>query len=485
MSAKQYVTYEQFGAVGDGKHDDMPAIVAAHAYANEQGLDVVARDDATYYIGGANVSAIVQTSTHFGKAKFVIDDRSVENIKQKIFCVTSGMEKFRPQIDTLCHNQKKVDFPHEGNVYVRVFPERHKVYIRKGLNMNSGSDASDCFIVDGEGNVKNGINWNYESISSAVAFSIDDAPIVIEGGIFTTIANQWVSKYDYHWRGFHIARSNVTVQNVTHYVEGELDHGAPYAGFFCAQDCYGLTIRDCLLTPHKTYRTESKIPGQMVSMGSYEINLDATIGARLLGIRQTRDITDAAYWGLMGSNFCKDFYMEGCVMSRFDAHCGVTDGVIKSCELGYMGMNLIGFGEFTVEDSRIHGANLVHFRPDYGSFFHGKLTVRNCEWVPRYYGGNVMCLCGARNSGDHDFGYECGLPEQIIIDGLRICDKHIEAQDLTFYVLSNYDPDYREGKPYPYGTPREVLARVSTDSGRTVRLLESPAAYPYLTDKIV
>ena len=47
-----FVTYEAFGAVGDGVTDDTAAIVAAHAYANEHGLPVKTDPDATYYIGG-------------------------------------------------------------------------------------------------------------------------------------------------------------------------------------------------------------------------------------------------------------------------------------------------------------------------------------------------------------------------------------------------------------------------------------------------
>ena len=41
------VTYEQFGAKGDGTTDDLPAIVAAHKAANARGLPVKARSDAS------------------------------------------------------------------------------------------------------------------------------------------------------------------------------------------------------------------------------------------------------------------------------------------------------------------------------------------------------------------------------------------------------------------------------------------------------
>ena len=47
METKNYVTYEEFGAKGDGVTNDFPAIYAAHVYANENGLPVKANDNAT------------------------------------------------------------------------------------------------------------------------------------------------------------------------------------------------------------------------------------------------------------------------------------------------------------------------------------------------------------------------------------------------------------------------------------------------------
>ena len=57
------VTYEEFGAVGDGKADDQSAIVAAHAAANEKGLPVKAGDGKTYYIGGGAAVASNQATS--------------------------------------------------------------------------------------------------------------------------------------------------------------------------------------------------------------------------------------------------------------------------------------------------------------------------------------------------------------------------------------------------------------------------------------
>ena len=40
MEGKKYVTYEEFGAIGDGKTCDIEAIAKAHEYANANGLSV-------------------------------------------------------------------------------------------------------------------------------------------------------------------------------------------------------------------------------------------------------------------------------------------------------------------------------------------------------------------------------------------------------------------------------------------------------------
>ena len=75
--AQDFVTYEEFGAVGDGKADDMAAIVAAHAAANEKGMPVRAGAGKTYYIGKGARTAVIRTDVDFGTAAFVIDDREV------------------------------------------------------------------------------------------------------------------------------------------------------------------------------------------------------------------------------------------------------------------------------------------------------------------------------------------------------------------------------------------------------------------------
>ena len=71
------VTYEAFGATGDGVTDDLPAICAAHDHANAHGLPVRTRPDATYHLGCRALTAIIATDTDWNTSRFTIDDSGV------------------------------------------------------------------------------------------------------------------------------------------------------------------------------------------------------------------------------------------------------------------------------------------------------------------------------------------------------------------------------------------------------------------------
>ena len=468
---KKYLCYEDFGAKGDGVTDDLAAIVACHEEANKTGTPVKAKDGATYYIGTQKMTAIVKTDVDFGTAKIMIDDRGLEDIRFDVFCVMSDHQAFTPAITTLAQGQKNVDFPHEGNVYVKVANENNKIFIREGLNMNNGTATSECFLVDAEGNITPSIDWDYPEITHIWAKSIDDTPITIKGGTFVTIANQAESFYNYHWHGIEIQRANVTVTGLTHLVEGELDHGAPYRGFLMVNQTANVTIKDCLFTPHFVYWTESKIPGKPVAMGTYDINDGSSINIKHINIKQTIDINDTAYWGIYTSNFSKNLYFENCELSRFDAHQGVTNLTVKNCTFGHQGMNLIGFGEAYIENTESRCYTFFDLRGDYGALWRGNVTIRNCYWNRRgetVWSPNVKGtrLFNAWNKGLHNFGFVCSMPTVVDIDGLRINDS--EFTEPTYLL-----PDYRNltdpESVYPYQYTKKLIAKnVTSDSGKPI-----------------
>ena len=473
----EFLTYEQFGAKGDGVTDDFDAIIACHEEANRTGTPVKARDGAKYYVAKV-ATATVKTDVDFGTAEFIIDDVNVPLDKKgtPIFSVPSTFEDFTPEITSLSAGQKKIDFPHEGKVYVRVYNDNHRIFIRKGLNMNNGAATQDCFIVDAEGNILTDIDWDYGEFTKVYARRVDDTPIILKGGKFTTIANQAESFYNYYGRNIAIRRSNVTVDGLTHIVTGELDHGAPYGSFIGITECCNVTVKNCILTPHLIYWTESKVPGKPVAMGSYDINLGASIGIKCINITQTVDIYDKRYWGIVCSNFCKDLYFDGCIISRFDAHQGVTNVTLKNCEFGHQRVNLIGHGEALIENCKMTGPTLFGLRGDYGSVWFGSITLKNCTLTVNTP-GQVFSIFGANNIGNHDFGYECCSPTVLTVDGLFVDDK--DGPDKTFSLLPDYMYGYNgEDIPYPYvPVKRLVLSGVKRASGNGYVLCNNSELY--------
>lgn len=474
------VRYEDFGAVGDGKTDDFDPIVRAHALANEQGRPVRAKDGATYYIGGADRTAIIQTDTDFGEAEFIIDDRRLENIKAHVFEVRSSLEPIEPAgMTSLTRNQPRVDMDLPGDCLVVVTDRNVKRFIRRGKNVNSGAPQTDVFRVDKAGRIDpdTPILWDFEQVTDVIAYPIDPRRLTIGGGRFTTIANQADSKYNYHARGIAIRRSNVDVVGVEHRITGEGETGAPYGGFINIHRCADVTVRDCLLTGHKTYETVGRA-GEVVPMGSYDIHLAKAMNVTFLKCLQTNDINDRRYWGLMASNYCKNLILDGCVFSRFDAHMGVANATIRNCKLGHMGVHAIGFGTLLIENTTVLADRLVNLRPDYGSTWRGEFIIRNSTFRPGNGREMRSALFVGHNDGRHDYGYTCYMPRTITIDGLRIDDaNHPDDYDGPV-VFGNFnpngaDPSYKEKYPY-IKTERVILKDVTTASGQPVRLSDTP-----------
>ena len=483
------VTYEEFGAVGDGKTDDQKAIVAAHAAANKRKLPVRAGDGKTYYIGGGAKVAVIKTDVDFGTAKFVIDDRTLENCKAPVFRVDPTARSFEVKgVKTLTRGQARLGVSLPGTCLVEAVNGNVRQYIRYGLNQNKGSPQKEVFLVAADGTVDPAtpIVWDYAEVTRLTAHPVDVKTLVIRGGSFTTIANQAESKYAYHARGIAVRRSNVRIENLCHYVTGEGDHGAPYGSFVGASYSANVLVTNCVFTAHKTYRTIGAA-GKPVSMGSYDIGANNSVNVSFVNCRQTTDINDGRYWGLFGSNYCKNLLYDGCTFSRFDAHMGVANATVRNCELGYMGINAIGFGTFLVENTTVRSHSFFNLRSDYGSTWRGDFIVRNCTFVPRDGKRGTSALVNGSSTDWHDFGYECHMPRRIVFDGLTIDDSNHPDTYNGPFVFAMFNPkntsaDYVEKHPY-HVTEEVVLRNVKTASGKPVNL--SPNKHMFRNVKVV
>lgn len=478
------VNYEAFGAEGDGVTDDMRAICEAHSYANEHGLSVKTRSDATYYIGGRRLTAVIATDTDWNTSRFSIDDSGeVEDHKASLFEVRSLLEPEELAFDRLTRDQRQVDVRPKRDCFVMVENDAKWLYVRRGRNVNNGVPQHDCFVLRRNGSIEADIDWEYDKITRVDSQPIDDDILTLRGGIITTLANRWQREegYEYWSRNIVISRSNTVVDGLTHYVVGETSVGSAYAGFLSARQCANITFQNCWATGHKIYKAMGRA-GKPVSVGTYDYNANNVVGLTMTNCRMNH-ITDRTRWGVIGSNFCKNILLEDCHLSRMDTHMGVSGTyTIRRCSLGHMGLNAIGRGNLTLEDSTLNGRSLINFRSDYGSTWEGNVEIRNCRWIPACGEECQPYMINVANDGTHDFGYPCSMPGEVTIDGLFVDDTNTPDGYEGMYYFTDPD-DFHDGvndvslseeRPFPYTSCRKVKVR-SLETASRVKPRISPS----------
>lgn len=480
IAATSVVSYEAFGAVGDGVADDLPAICEAHAHANKQRLRVRSKPGATYHLGRRALTAIIATDTDWGTSRFIIDDsRDVQNHKLPLFKVRSLLKPVPLKIDRLTRGQTRLDVTLPSDCLVHVENRNRRLFIRRGLNQNDGSEQQEVFILRQDGSIQGGIDWDYDVVTRVVAKPIDPEPLLLRGGIFTNIANRMEQERgsSYWGRNIVITRSNTVVDGVTHRVTGETAVGHPYSGFLSAQQCAKVILRNCVIDGRKSYQKIGS-GGQPVSMGTYGYHANLVLDFRMIHCRMGNDIHDRSRWGVVGTNFMKNFLLENCVLSRVDVHMGVSGAyIIRGSTLGHAGLNAIGRGRLIVEDSTLHGRNLIRFREDYGSAWDGEVLIRNSRWIPPGGKSSSPVMFGMQNDGKHDFGYPCSMPRIIRIDGLEVDDSERgrDYQGITFF--GDLTDTSRDKRPFPYRlTERIEINGLKTASGIPPRVSENPEA---------
>jgi hypothetical protein len=476
-TGKSVVTYEAFGAVGDGVTDDLPAIRAAHAHANQHGLRVRSNPNATYHLGRRALTAIIATDTDWGTSRFIIDDsRGVENYKQPLFEVRSLLKPLPLKIDRIEQGQARLNLRPASDCLVLVENKNRKLFIRRGLNQNDGTEQKEVFILRRDGSIEGAIDWNYDSVTRVEAQPLDPEPLILRGGIFTNIANRLRPEVgnSYWGRNIRISRSNTEVDGVKLRVTGETEFGHPYGGFLSVQRCANITLRNCVIAGRKTYQTIGSA-GKPVSKGTYGYTANLVVNFRMIHCRM-EDIHDRTRWGVIGCNFMKNILLEDCVLSRMDVHQGVSGSyIIRRTTLGHAGLNAIGRGSLIVEDSTLYGRSLIQFREDYGSTWEGEVLIRNSRWIPPVGRAGSPVMFNLRNDGTHDFGYPCFMPRVIRIEGLFVDDsKHPRAsQGITFFS----DPMGASGveRPFPYRlTERLEVQGLKTASRVSPRVCSNP-----------
>jgi len=444
------VFYSDFDVVQSDSVCCREQLYDVHAYANEKGYKVFADYGAKYYIASVGRSVIINTDVEWGNASFTIDDSEVTPDKRGnwIFTLLERSDSYSiDTIKTLSRDMTNLGITFPESSMVTFYDDTKRQYVRYGGNADNGQVKQDTVVVDKNGNIDPDapLMWDFDNITSITVLPIDEELRTIGGGVFTTVANKAPSEYTYYARGLKVNRSNTLVRGITHYITGEGATGAPYNGFLSINKCAYVTVSDCVFTGHKTYQSPT------TAMGSYDIAMANSISVSFINCTQANDINDSKYWGVSGTNYCKNFVYDGCVLSRFDAHKGVANGAIKNSVIGHAGASIIGYGTFLIENSSFMTNKMINLRSDYGSSWEGDIIIRNSSISPKN-GGDVNIITGS-NKCNHDFGYVCYMPTNVIIEGLKADTSG------SVYVFANLNSDCKSDsyvQQYPYVVTEKV-----------------------------
>jgi len=433
----QTVFYSDFDVKQSENECCIDALIAAHNYANEKGYKVFADCGAKYYISSIGKTVEVKTDVEWGDAEFTIDDSevTVDERRDWIFNISPSAAKYTVQtIKSLDKNAQKIDLSLSEKSLVVFLDSTTKQYFRYGHSSDKGQIKRDLTIVDTDGSVAANapLVWDFDNITSIDIYPIDSTPRTVSGGVFTTVANRAQNASGYYSRGISISRSNTNLLYVKHYIIGEeVDNSAPYSGFVWLNNCAYVTVEGCVLSGHKYF-----------DAGTYDIGGQNMISVTFKNCTQANDICDTDRWGIMGTNYCKDVTYDGCMLSRFDTHKGITNATVKNSVIGHGGISVSGFGTLLLENTASYADSLINLRADYGSTWDGDIIIRNCQ-VYCNQRADYSLIVGT-NMQSFDFGYTCYMPKSVTISGLYVDTK------MTTQVFKIKIPTAGSAVQFPY-----------------------------------
>ena len=441
------VRYSDFGAVGDGVANDFAAIKAAHDYANEKGLAVEGVAGKTYRLGdNGNEYITIKTDTLWVGCAFILDDTDITYDMPArttpLFKVESDkkpvkLDDLKPLKVGDTNIGIKVGYP----ALLHIANEDQRRYIRYGLNQDKGDAQREILLVDADGNIdpSTPVSWDYDKYTTCELRAIDDKPIDINGGHFIRWANQAPNEYYYYQRGITIVRANVTFRNFDHKMIKLGPTRSPYNGFIAAHFCHNLTLENGVVRAHKHYFRQD--PGGPNLLGSYEMSMYACNKVTMKNIYQPNmyedDDVTILFKGEMGSNYCRNFLLDGCRLSSFDSHKASGNITILNSEIEHI--NCIGIGHVHIENTIIQMGpkpEIMTLRGDYGCFWRGTAYIKDVTLSSPKENQDFALMAGYGEWNNWDFGYEACMPHTITISDVRT------AGGRPLYIFNRYIEKY-------------------------------------------
>ncbi len=418
LEGKQ-VNYRMFGANGDGKEDDGPAIRDTHLYANVHGIPVI-NPCGSFRIRETRAIP-VRTPVSWGTTAFYIDERF--NGTDTVFRIGSDHEAIPVEVDwdtkkrilagLTPGNQQIPELAGWSNHLLIITDQNDRVGVRQGYG-NMSWPKEDILYIEEQGRILGDISWKFNDFTSITAYPAAQSYLQIEGGTFFLSGDSPGEQGGQYRQGiFTITRSRVIIRN--HWVgleEGRRDIAlTPRTGIYFLEKAFDLTLENIRLIPWEQNRRD---PQKIVKAGTYGIG-----GKYVLRLVFRNIVAEGGpvHWGVFGTNMLKQVRIENCLLNRVDCHFHCWGLHISDSGIGYGGITISGGGNLLITDTTCHSRWFVHFRPDYGSRWLGDIRIRNCRFMPATEEETTLLYF---RHADTDFGYDLAYGTSVQVADMLI-----------------------------------------------------------------
>lgn len=480
------VYYSDFGACGDGVAEDFEAMYNAHKAVNEYRRHKVCADSgAKYYIEKTGERSIeIATDVDFGDAEIIIDDRFIldtdETKSERLNWIYTFIEDYNvsyslkndpleilKRINEAGGIKTTDDYiPLNLGFDALIIPVNSARYMyKRGTvqgSMGKGKPQQEIIIVRADNSVDKSTSplFDFDSVDSIRVYRVDTKPITIRGGVFRTIATRANMQTNYVGRGMRILRSNVTIDGLTHVVDNQPkgEHlttteemrkagagliynsvgGPNYSAFISPAFMTNLLVKNSKFSAKVHY-----------NQGSYDIGgnfanslvFDNCTQFNMFDENGKFEVLGETYWGIMGTNYCKNIEYRNSTLSRLDAHAGVYNITVKNSVVGTI--CAVGGGKLLVEDTELYSDTVVRHRRDYGSFWKGDIEVKNT--VLHLHEKCESMFVSSGKVHNVDYGYDSVLPTSIKVDNMTYTGAvNMKHPRLARFV---FDDSFFDGSP--------------------------------------
>ena len=443
------IYYSDFGAVGNGIHDDFEAIKACHEFANRYGYTVNADENAVYLIGKDKGSDYIEikTDTNWHGCRFILDDSLLtpEDAawNSYTFRITGDYSKKTYTasdlpVKTIEKGAANIGWAPGYRAMVVFKDETKKVYIRYSFLIgDDGEPLQEFVIVDENGNIdpSTPIQWDFTNITSIEVVRIEDKPIVISGGeydeqagidkraVFETRVFQTLTETPVGYRKgtIDISRSNVTFKNIYHEIVGEYDveHGCSYYGFTNTSNADNVRYENITFQRYRVFNSSYRSYEVRVGMSNnvlwYNCNMSNFFGSN----------GEVYSYGMMGTSHSKNLTFDRVEFNTFDSHRGGYNATIRNSTLVFV--SYIGAGKLNVENTTFYTTrkdsetHAIWLRKDYGSHFDGDMVVSGVTLKYADYNNRApeVALISA-TWVNHYFGYKTVMGRSITVNDIKL-----------------------------------------------------------------